>query len=76
MRSMEGAIMAATLNTFQTELSPQTTYRSAVLLLRLPAPARKRPIDAAHEHWPEDNFRNKHRDRANEKHCPPEVYIG
>ena len=76
MRSMEGVIMAATLNKFPTELSPQAPDRSIVLLLRLFAPARNWPFDAAHEHWPEDNFRNKHRDRANEKHSPPEVFIG
>jgi hypothetical protein len=73
---MEGVIMVAALNKFPTKLSPQAPDRNALLSLRLSAPARNPPFDAAHEHWPEDNFRNKHRDRANEKHCPPEVYIG
>ena len=65
--------MAATRRRLPTEL-PQRFDRSAVLPLHLPAPARHRPRDAAHVHWPEDNFHTHRRDQAPEEHCPPEVY--
>ena len=76
MRSMEGVIMDANLNKFPTELSPRAPDRSIVLLLRPSVPARNWPFDAAHEHWPKDNFHAQHQDRPGKEYCPPEVYVG
>jgi len=76
MRSMEGVIMAATVFIVPTKLPPLKSARSAVLPRRLPVPARHRQFDAAHEHWPKDNFHAQHQDRPGKEHCPPEVYVG
>jgi len=73
---MEGVIMAATVFIVPTKLLPLKSARSAVLPRYVPVPARHRQFDAAHEHWPKDNFHAKHQERACNEDCPPEVYVG
>jgi len=68
--------MAATVLIVPTRTPPQESDRSRVLSLRLPVPAKLRAVDAAHEHWPKDNFHVEHQDQTGNEHCPPEVYVG
>lgn len=75
MRSMEGVIMAVTVPSVTTKTPPPNVSPIVVQRL-LPAPIRQVPFDAAHEHWPMDNFHAKHQDQTGKERCPPDVYIG
>ena len=68
--------MAASFTTFVPRVPPKKSAGSGVLLLRPSAPSPHRPIDAAREHWPADEFHSKRLERVSAKPCSSEVYIG